>query len=176
MTQRVIEQYGIRLRPMQRTDLEMIRQYRNRPDMRRWMTTDHEIQRDEMESWFGNLPEDSEYWIVEYEGRTVGQANLKAIGPDVADPGYMFWDEEFQAGGGVPRVVLALFSYAFNVRKVRKLLGWTACDNNRALRLAKGMGFVEGAVEEIGGRLFCHMELLPDAFAHKEALYKDALQ
>ena len=37
------EYFGMRFRPMTESDLELVRLERNRPEMRRLMTTDHEI-------------------------------------------------------------------------------------------------------------------------------------
>ena len=164
--------YGVTLRPMESDDLELVRSQRNRPEMRQWMTTDHEISKEEMKSWFALLPASSRYWMVEYNGRTVGQANLKGIDNFTADPGYMFWDDDFIAEGGVPRAALALFRIAFVQLGYLTLVGVTAADNTRAIRLAKGLGFRCVSTKEINGKEFVQTSQTREEFEITQKRYE----
>lgn len=156
--------HGLVLRPMVISDLELVRAMRNRPDMRRWMTTDHEISKDEMVAWFNSLPATYQYWMVESGGKIVGQVNLKQIDKETADPGYIFWDEDFVSEGGAARAALTLFIVAFDKLKYARLRGITEISNRKAMRLAKGLGFHELEVVNIAGKEFKVLSQSADEF------------
>ncbi len=166
-----LSKFGVTLRTMQEEDLELVRMQRNRPDMRALMTTDHEITREEMENWFKSLPQDYYYFMVEWEGRIVGQVNLKGIDNLSADPGFIFWDDEFSLNGGVARAVFLLYICAFDSLHYEYLKGLTLIENRKAMRLAKGFGFKQVGEEIINGKTFARFELNRQAFEDVKAMY-----
>ena len=156
--------FGVILRRMNKSDLELVRQMRNRPDMMKWMTTNHVISEDEMSAWFYNLPPTQHYYMVEWQNRVVGQVNLKEIDTERVEPGYLFWDDAFSKECGVPRAVLALFVLAFEELECNVLNGITAIENNKALRLAKIFGFEEVGKRDIDGKQFVSLSLSKEKF------------
>ncbi len=154
--------FGITLRTMQEDDLELVRMQRNRPDMRALMTTDHEITREEMENWFKSLPQDYYYFMVEWEGRIVGQVNLKGIDETTADPGLIFWDDGFANKTCV--AILAFYEYAFKTLGYKRFKGIIVKDNKKSLRLNKGLGFKFIGEGEIKGKQVVYTELTATDF------------
>jgi len=69
------------LRGLEAGDSEQVLAWRNLPEIRRWMYTDHVIPRDEHDRWFAGIFGDPtrRYWIIELDGRPVGLANLADI-------------------------------------------------------------------------------------------------
>ena len=66
------------LRPVEHTDKDRIFAWRNSPDVRPYMYTDHLISPEEHARWFDGIwgDETRRYWIVELNGKPVGLANL----------------------------------------------------------------------------------------------------
>lgn len=165
---------GVTFRWMTEADLEMVRQHRNAPEMRRWMTTDHEISKEEMSGWFARLGADSAYWMVEWQRRVVGQVSMKHIdlAAGVADPGYMFWDEEFTNEGGNAQAVFSFYRMVFSDYPLRMLEGLTEKSNSRALRMAKMAGGKPFGEREINGKTFVQMRILRGDFLTAWERYK----
>lgn len=71
----------VRLRPMVAADSDMVRTWRNLPDVRRNMYTDHEIPAHEHQRWFEATlaASDRAYWIIGCDGVDVGVANIVDI-------------------------------------------------------------------------------------------------
>lgn len=168
--------YGVVLRSLLQSDLELLRTKRNSGEMRRWMTTDHEISASEMANWYSHLPDNAYYLMVEWRGKCVGHTNAKPLGKDKYAPGYMFWDDDFKKQGGSVRAVMAFFNYMFDVVHAAELNALTACDNIRALRLAKGLGFVCTGAETINGRVFEQLLLSPSAYLLVRQKYEGLFQ
>ena len=68
----------VRLRPMELADAVRVREWRNLPDVARYMYTDHEITEAEHARWFGSMlgSPTHRYWIIELDEVPVGLANL----------------------------------------------------------------------------------------------------
>jgi UDP-4-amino-4,6-dideoxy-N-acetyl-beta-L-altrosamine N-acetyltransferase len=69
------------LRPLEAGDKDRILAWRNSPDVRAYMYTDHVIAPDEHARWFAGIEGDGRrrYWIIEAAGAPVGLANLYDI-------------------------------------------------------------------------------------------------
>ena len=69
------------LRPVEAADKDRILAWRNSPDVRPFMYTDHLITPAEHERWFAGIDGDHTrtYWIIELNGQPVGLANLYDI-------------------------------------------------------------------------------------------------
>lgn len=71
----------ISLRDVGPDDMEMIRGWRNLPQVADYMYTDHVISPEEHAAWFARVVKDPtcKYWIIVCDGEDVGLANLYAI-------------------------------------------------------------------------------------------------
>ena len=79
----MVESVDVRLRRLGAGDSDRVLAWRNLPEIRRWMYTDHVISKDEHDRWFASALVDERrcYWIVELDGQPVGLANLADITP-----------------------------------------------------------------------------------------------
>lgn len=168
--------YGVSLRSLLPSDLEFLRAKRNSQDMRQWMTTDHEISASEMSDWYSNLPDNAYYLMVECQGKCVGHSNAKPLGENKYAPGYMFWDDDFRKQGGSVRAVMAFYNFMFDIVHATELNALTAIDNIRALRLAKGLGFVCTSLTTINGKRFEKLSLFPSDYALARLKYEELFQ
>lgn len=71
----------VSLRPMTETDSPQVHAWRNLPDVRRNMYTDHIITADEHARWFpvALAAPDRRYWMIVCDGEPIGVANLVDI-------------------------------------------------------------------------------------------------
>src|SRR5919109_3176257 len=70
----------IELRTLRDSDKDQIRHWRNLPEIRKFMYSDHEISPEEHENWFRTVRRDPQrsYWIIVCDGVDVGLVNLYA--------------------------------------------------------------------------------------------------
>lgn len=68
----------VRMRAPRPEDSARLLAWRNLPEIRRWMYTDHLISQDEHNRWFAGMIADPSrrYWVIELDGAPVGLANL----------------------------------------------------------------------------------------------------
>lgn len=68
----------MRFRKIEKTDLEIIMDWRMRPDITRYMNTDPKLTIEKQRKWYEKIcsEKDSFYWIVECDGNACGLASL----------------------------------------------------------------------------------------------------
>ena len=86
-SQREINAYKLKLRPVMQSDLEQLRQWRNSPEIRKNMLSQTIISTEQQKKWFKTLclqrenkqeTERTFHFVVEYKGRSIGYANFIA--------------------------------------------------------------------------------------------------
>jgi len=84
---------NVSFRDLQYADREQLLQWRNHPEVRRWMYTDHEIQPDEHDQWFANalVSTTKRFWVITLEGKGVGLANLDQINHECRRSSWAFY-------------------------------------------------------------------------------------
>jgi len=135
---------------VQQQDLEMILSWRNHPEVRRYMFTQHEIGLDEHLGWFERSSRDERrrLMIFEADGVACAFVNLTRVGKGEV------WDWGFYVAPGSPRgtgrrLGRASLHEAFFRMKVHKLCGQVLAGNERSVRFHEALGFVrEGELRE----------------------------
>lgn len=137
--------YGITLKLLTEEKIEMIRQWRNDPKIKQYMEYREYITSEMQRKWFANLNngKDNFYWIIEYQGEEIGLINLKDIDfvNKTAEPGIFIWDDGY-IGTEVPlRATLTRNDFAWEVLHLETLHCHILCDNKRAIKYNKALGF-----------------------------------
>lgn len=132
-----------RLRPMLDSDLELVLSWRNHPDIRRYMYTQHEISLDEHTNWFNKASMDPTYSLLIFEvgNRPLGFVNIQIIKDMVADWGF-YTSPDAPKGIGLKLGKSAL-DYAFNNIGLHKLCGQALGYNEASKRFHLRLGFNE---------------------------------
>ena len=132
------------VRPIEEPDLELVRSWRNDPDVRRWMYTTHEIAMDEHRRWFDAACEDPDRHLLVYvsSGVPLGFVNLTRLrGGDVAEWGF------YLAPGAPPGtgslLGITVLDYAFAELGLHKVSGHVLAGNERSIRFHQLLGFQE---------------------------------
>lgn len=139
-----------RLREMAERDLPTVLQWRNHPDVRRFMYTQHIINPDEHARWFARSAGEPGVRLLIYERNEVprGFVNISATrSAPVADWGfYLAPDAEPGTGSALGAAAL---EYAFARLKLHKLCGEALGFNERSIRFHERLGFArEGVLRE----------------------------
>lgn len=139
-----------RLRPMRSGDLARVLNWRNHPDVRRFMYTSHEISPEEHAQWYARNSEASGVWLLIYEvdSAPVGFVNISSTRcAQVADWGfYLAPDSEPGTGRSLGA---AAVQYAFEDLELHKLCGHALGFNERSIRFHERLGFArEGVLRE----------------------------
>lgn len=136
------------IRPMTSEDLDLVLSWRNHPDVRGAMTTQHEIGLDEHRVWFDKSQRNDQRTLLIYEDHAaLGYANLEE-----AYPGTFVWG--FYAAPGAPkgtgrRLCRGALSYGFGNLFAHKICGQVLSSNEKSIRLHQSLGFRhEGTLRE----------------------------
>ncbi len=138
------------LRAMSTDDLELVRQWRNHPTVRRFMYTRHEIPTDEHRRWFSRCQEQPGQHLLIFErgGLPLGVINFSPTRFD----GVLNWG--FYASPDAPRgtgraLGQAAMEHAFQKLGQHKVCGEAIASNERSIRLHESLGFIqEGLLRE----------------------------
>lgn len=135
----------IELRPMQAADKELVRSWRNRPEVSQYMYTDQQIGPEEHEKWFRKTLVDPTkcYWIITHEGESLGVACLYDIDRTHRRCYWAFYLADSQMrgkglGGFVERAVLR---HVFDSLQLNKLCCEVLADNRAVVALHEKFGF-----------------------------------
>lgn len=125
-------------------DLEMVFNWRNHPEIRRYMYTTHQIGFEEHKAWFERVSKDSnvELLIFEQSGIPMGFVNFNATSfSGVAEWG--FYMSPIAEKGMGKRMGLEALKYGFNDRGLRKICGQALSFNKGSISFHKKLGFTE---------------------------------
>jgi UDP-4-amino-4,6-dideoxy-N-acetyl-beta-L-altrosamine N-acetyltransferase len=135
------------VRPMNEGDLERVLYWRNHPEVRRYMYTQHEISLEEHRRWFARASQDPERHLLVYEIDTspVGFINIHQI----ASGGIADWG--FYAAPDAPKgsgrsLGQAALRYAFETVALHKLFGQALAFNESSIRFHLNLGFQQEGV------------------------------
>jgi UDP-4-amino-4,6-dideoxy-N-acetyl-beta-L-altrosamine N-acetyltransferase len=139
----------VALRPVVESDNTRLLEWRNSPDVRAFMYTDHVIGQAEHARWFAGAIGDPtrRYWIIEADEVGVGMANLYDIG---AEPGRATWayyiaDPSMRGKGVGAMAEYLVIEQVFGTLGLTKLWCEVLETNPAVIKLHKRFGFVEEA-------------------------------
>lgn len=140
-----------RVRPMTADDLALVLEWRNHPNIRRFMLTQHEIATEEHRHWFDIVSKDnSRKQLLFEDGAGVPLGYVQLIGANdggIADWGfYMAPNAAKGTGRRMGKVTLA---FAFQEIGLHKVCGQALDFNTASLRFHRRLGFQqEGVLRE----------------------------
>lgn len=123
-------------------DLEQVLSWRNHPNVRRYMYTQHEISLDEHARWFSRTSQDPNRHLLVFEidAEPLGFINIHQMGSGgVADWGFYVAPDAPKGTGQT--LGQAAMRYAFEVASLHKLCGQALVFNERSIRFHVKLGF-----------------------------------
>jgi UDP-4-amino-4,6-dideoxy-N-acetyl-beta-L-altrosamine N-acetyltransferase len=137
----------LQIRSMAEEDLTMVLEWRNHPEVRRFMFTQHEISLEEHSQWFTQVSQDNtrRLLIVQEQGWPFGYVQFSNVERGgVADWGF-YARPDFSRGIGRKLGTLAL-DYAFGQLELHKVCGQAIDTNQASIRFHERLGFKREAV------------------------------
>jgi len=138
------------LRPAGPEDRDRLREWRNLPEISRWMYSDHEISPQEHARWFEAALADPGriYWVIEADGTPVGLANLYDISPKdrKATWAYYLADPSVRGKGIGAYVEYLVIEAVFGQHGLNKLWCEVLSDNKGVVKLHLSFGFRQEAL------------------------------
>lgn len=152
-----------RVRPMADADLALVLNWRNHPDIRRFMLTQHEISMEEHRRWFAKASRDPlrTLLLVEEGATPLGFVHFNGVVPGgTADWG--FYVVPGAPKGSGRKLGGAALKHAFTVLGLRKVCGQALAGNEASIGLHRSLGFRDegmlqnpGSDSEGGRELLC---------------------
>ena len=143
----------IELRDITEADKEKLLNWRNQPEVRKYMYTDHIITEEEHDKWFNDVvlnDRSCKYWIIVLDGEDVGSVNLYYIDEKNSRCNWSFYIAKDTRGRGVGLYVeYSVLYYVFEVLKLNRIYGEVFSFNENAIKLFESSGFqIEGRFRE----------------------------
>lgn len=132
----------INIRPMICDDLRQVLNWRNHPDVRRYMYTQHEISFDEHTRWFERAILDDSRHLLMFEIDDVPQGfiNIHEVAPGgIADWGF-YVSPDAKKGTG-RQLGQAALQHAFSKLGLHKICGQAIAFNKRSIKFHLNQGF-----------------------------------
>lgn len=127
--------------------IELVRNWRNSDNVKRYMLTNHHISKQEHKEWLKSLKsiKDKKVWVIYLNEKPIGVATLFKIDykNKTTDWGFYIADK-FLRGKNIGSFVLVkLMEYVFDKMKFHKMYTTVLENNPGALKLYKKFGFKE---------------------------------
>lgn len=132
------------MRRMNHGDLEEVLRWRNHPDVRRFMFTQHEIGLDEHTRWFERALQDPARHLLVHEraGQALGFVQIHEIASGgIADWG--FYLAPYAPKGSGAGLGLGALAYAFETARLHKIYGQVLAANHQSIRFHQKLGFYQ---------------------------------
>lgn len=141
----IIKRYGIELHRVTHGDIELIREKRNREDIRRHMFEQDPISSEQQEKWFRSI--DNMYnffFLIRYQGRYIGLLQGKNIDYERRENegGIFIWEKELQGTGVPAQASICLMEANFSMLLMQKVYARVRKDNINAWRYNIALGYV----------------------------------
>lgn len=135
----------IKLVPLSEKHLEMVRNWRNSPEVNRYMYTEHFISEQEQKEWFAqiNACPTSKYWIIEYENKPLGVVSISEISLTYDSCFWAFYlgDSSVRGAGIGAKVEFTMLNYVFETLKLNKLRCEVLISNQQVISMHEKFGF-----------------------------------
>ena len=148
--------YGVELSSVVQIDIETLRRWRNRLDIRSMMKSTHIITEEEQQRWFDSLEDATHvrHFLVRYKGEPIGSATLNGVSfvsgftddlenANEIEPGLYIGHESYRNNILAFAPSLVLCDYCFDELQVNKLIATVNSRNKQALSYNKKLGYKE---------------------------------
>ena len=135
------------VRPMAVSDLERVLAWRNHPEVRRYMYTQHEITLEEHSRWFERATQDRSRHLLIFENDAVplGFINIHQIATGgIADWGFYAAPDAPKGTGR--QLGQAALRYAFTEAGLHKLCGQALAYNDKSIQFHLSLGFTQEGI------------------------------
>jgi len=137
------------LRDLRTEDKDLVRAWRNHPEIAKYMYTDHEITEMEHERWFARILNDatSRFWIITGDGEAIGLLSISQIDSHNRRCYWAYYLDPYTRGKGAGSFAeYSVLQHVFTELNLNKLCGEVLGFNRSVIKMHKRFGFVEEGV------------------------------
>ena len=134
----------IKLRKLELTDIEKVRNWRNSKEVASFMYNETYITEENQLIWFNNIDwEKSMYWIIEYNNLDLGLASINSIDKALQSCYWAFYlgDTSVRGAGIGAKVEYNVLCYVFDELKLNKLRCEVFASNEKVIKMHEKFGF-----------------------------------
>lgn len=134
----------INLIPLAEDDLELVRNWRNSPEVATYMYNEQQISEEQQKSWFRNIDTNrSVYWLIEYEGKKLGLASINGIDRTLQSCYWAFYlgDTSIRGAGIGGKVEYKVIEHVFGTLNLNKLRCEVFVSNEKVIAMHEKFGF-----------------------------------
>ncbi|TQI70414.1 UDP-4-amino-4,6-dideoxy-N-acetyl-beta-L-altrosamine N-acetyltransferase [Gramella sp. Hel_I_59] len=135
----------ISLRLLEEKDIELVRKWRNSPEVSQYMHSVKLITEEQQKRWFEKMNQDdsSIYWIVEYENEDLGLAYITDIDKTLSKCSWGFYlgNVNVRGKGIGKKITIHVCRYVFEELELNKLIAEIFKFNERVIHLTEKFGF-----------------------------------
>jgi len=136
---------NISLKKLTEEDIELVRNWRNSPEVANFMYNDSPISYDQQIKWFGKINNDRTciYWIIEFEGKKLGLASVTGIDRTLSSCYWAFYlgDLTVRNSGVGAKIEYNVLEYVFSELQLNKLRCEVFVTNDRVIKMHEKFGF-----------------------------------
>jgi RimJ/RimL family protein N-acetyltransferase len=145
-----IQAFGIRLGRLQQGQIELVRQWRNHPEVARYMLSQEPISAAQQQAWFDRIQaaNDRRYYLIHWQDQPSGFASVTSTdgvpltqAEDLEAAIYFAPDSPLRGNLLAFAPALALNDACFAQLPAQRLLARVKPDNQAALRFNQAMGY-----------------------------------
>lgn len=139
-----LTKYGITLRRLREKDTELVRQWRNSPQINQFMEYRGNIRPEMQREWFKSVNNfNNFYYIIEYQGQNIGLINSSKIDWETvsSEGGIFLWEDKYYETFVPVWASLCLLETSFFILGAGRSVIKTLRDNERAKKLNTHLGY-----------------------------------
>ncbi|MGB2065450.1 MAG: GNAT family N-acetyltransferase [Marinomonas gallaica] len=139
----VFKRYQIEFRVIQKSDIEQLRQWRNRDDIRLMMVDQSQISQVQQQTWFERLGTqvNRHHFALWFRDQLIGYANASLDEPDSASTGLYIGHEKYRGSMLAICVGVGLSEWCFEQLPISSIDAQVAPYNQAALRFNESLGY-----------------------------------
>ena len=148
--------YGVELRTVEQDDIELLRNWRNREDIRSMMKSTSYITEEQQQAWFESLEEATHvrHFLISYKGQDIGSSTLTGVkfvagftddleNASEIEPGLYIGEEKYRNNILAFAPSLVACDFCFDELQVKKLIATVNKENKQALAYNNMLGYKE---------------------------------
>lgn len=152
--------YGLELTPLTYEKLEMVRQWRNAPEVQNYMIFREHITKEMQQNWFKSISnEQNYYYIIRSNENDIGYVHIKNVKDGSGELGSLIFNVKDRGRGFGTLSNWLMICHAFECLKLEKLIIHVLDKNECSFRMYKSLGFQPVNTDNTeNGIILCHLD------------------
>ncbi len=141
---KLLSKYGVVLRPMEESDLDQVRKWRDAPHVRENFEFQAEITPERHQQWWSTLdPATNFYWVIEVKGEGIGVIHAKEIDWEAktTEAGIFIGNKAYLNTPFPIAAIYCMMDYLFEEEQMTKIFAKVNSNSQANLNLNQSLGY-----------------------------------